>query len=491
MELIVGLVVIGVVLTLLALLATGVPVAFALAVAGALGIFVFSGSDIASSTLANLPYRSTANAALVIIPMFVLMGILAEKARIAEDVFLIGHRLLRRFPGGLALASLFACAAFGAVSGSSVATAATIGRMSIGQMQKYGYSTAFAAGVVAAGGTLSFLIPPSIVLVLYALLTGESVGAMLTAGIVPGLLSVLVFGILIITRAKLNPTLVGGMPRAARVLTGASVTTATASASAPITATTRPGRRSGSADLASGTDFVEDEVDLEFADMAEKRKGYAGALKIALLFTVVIGGIYFGILTATESAAIGAVLALIMLLADGFRVGRKTLLVNIKESLSEAASLSSFIFAILIGASIFTYFLVSAGVPSGFAKWVISLDPPPALVVLLLLALMIPLGMFLDSLSVLLIVVPLAYPVVTALGYDGVWFGILMIKMIELGLITPPVGMNAFVLAGTKGVTLEDAFRGIFWFIPTEIIIVLILFSFPDLVTWLPSLMRD
>ena len=488
MELIVGLVVLGAVLMLLALLATGVPVAFALAVAGALGIFVFSGSDIASSTLANLPYRSTANAALVIIPMFVLMGILAEKARIAEDVFLIGHRLLKRFPGGLALASLFACAAFGAVSGSSVATAATIGRMSIGQMQKYGYSTAFAAGVVAAGGTLSFLIPPSIVLVLYALLTGESVGAMLTAGIIPGMLSVLVFAILIISRAKLNPTLVGGMPRAARALAETSVKTVTTSAS--VSATTGAIRKSGSAAGAVGGDFVEDEVDQEFADMAEKRKGYAGALKIALLFTVVIGGIYFGILTATESAAIGAVLALIMLLADGFRVGRKTLLVNIKESLSEAASLSSFIFAILIGASIFTYFLVSAGVPSGFTKWILSMDPPPALVVLLLLVLMIPLGMFLDSLSVLLIVVPLAYPVVTALGYDGVWFGILMVKMVELGLITPPVGMNAFVLAGTKGVTLEDAFRGIFWFIPTEIVIVLILFSFPDLVTWLPSLMR-
>lgn len=485
MELIVTVVVLGAVLILLALLATGVPVAFALAVAGSLGILVFSGSEVASSTLANLPYRSTASATLVIIPMFVLMGILAEKARIAEDVFLIGHRLLRRFPGGLALASLFACAAFGAVSGSSVATAATIGRMSIGQMQKYGYSTSFAAGVVAAGGTLSFLIPPSIVLVLYALLTGESVGAMLTAGIVPGLLSVLVFAILIIARAKLKPSLVGGLPRAAQALVGAEEQ----SFSTHDSSTTRNGTNSAIA-AGGGGDFLEDEVDQEFAEMAEKRKGYAGAIKIAILFSVVIGGIYFGILTATESAAIGAVLALIMLLMDGFRVGPKKLIVNIRESLSEAASLSSFIFAILIGASIFTYFLVSAGVPSGFAKWVIALDPPPALVVLLLLALMIPLGMFLDSLSVLLIVVPLAYPVVTLLGYDGVWFGILMVKMVELGLITPPVGMNVFVLAGTKGVTLEEAFRGILWFIPTEIVIVLILFTFPDLVTWLPNLMR-
>lgn len=488
MSLTISLVVIGAVLILLALLATGIPVAFALAVAGALGIFVLSGSDVASSTLANLPYSSTANAALVIIPMFVLMGILAEKARIAEDVFLIGHRLLRRFPGGLALASLFACAAFGAVSGSSVATAATIGRMSIGQMQKYGYSTSFAAGVVAAGGTLSFLIPPSIVLVLYALLTGESVGAMLTAGIIPGFVSVIVMGALIITRAKLKPQLVGGTPRAVRLLAEVGANEqAKRTAVGAVATVNRTGR--GNGDI-GGNEFVEDEVDQEFAEMEEKRKGYAGAAKIAVLFTVVIGGIYFGLLTATESAAVGALIALVMLLFDGFRVGRKQLVTNVKESLSEAASVSSFIFAILVGASIFTYFLVSAEVPSSFAKWVIALDPPPALVVALLLALMIPLGMFLDSLSVLLIVVPLAYPVVTALGYDGVWFGILMIKMVELGLITPPVGMNAFVLAGTKGVTLEDAFRGIAWFVPTDILIVVILFAFPDLVTWLPSLMR-
>lgn len=479
MEPIVLLVIAGAVVMLLALLSTGIPVAFALATTGALGLFVLSGSSIASSTLGNLPYQSTAKVTLVVIPMFVLMGVLAEKARIAEDVFVLGHRMLRRFPGGLALASLFACAAFGAVSGSSVATTATIGRMSIGQMQKYGYSTAFAAGVVAAGGTLSFLIPPSIVLVVYALLTGESVGKMLTAGIVPGIITVIVFATLIIGRSMLNPELVGLAPRQRAKAVLASV-------SAP-----SEGDRSEHATVgASGGTIPADADDRLFEQMSEKRKGYAGAFKIAVLFTIVIGGIYTGILTATESAAIGATTAFIMLLLDGFRLGRRQLLVTIRESFSEAASVSSFIFAILIGASIFTFFLVSAGAPSAFASWVIDLDPPPQLVVLLLLALMIPLGMFLDSLSILLIVVPLAYPVVTQLGFDGIWFGILMIKLIELGLITPPVGMNVFVLAGTKGVTLEDAFRGIIWFIPTEIVIVLILFTFPELVTWLPNLIR-
>lgn len=479
MEPIVLLVVMAAVLVLLALLATGIPVAFALAATGALGLLVLSGSDIAASTLANLPYQSVAQVTLVVIPMFVLMGVIAEKARIAEDVFLLGHRLLRRLPGGLALASLFACAAFGAVSGSSVATTATIGRMSIGQMRKYGYSTSFAAGVVAAGGTLSFLIPPSIVLVVYALLTSNSVGAMLSAGIIPAIVTVTIFGLLIVVRAKLKPELVGSPRSAARI--SERVKEAVGGREQSTTSGSR----------AIGTELPERDADGEsFEHMAEKRKGYAGALKIVVLFTIVVGGIYAGILTATESAAVGATTALIMLLWDGFRLGRRKLLAALRDSLSEAASLSSFIFAILIGASIFTYFLVSARVPSAFADWVIGLDPPPYLVVLLMLALMIPLGMFLDSLSILLIVVPLAYPVIDQLGFDGIWFGILMIKMIELGLITPPVGMNVFVLAGTKGVTLESAFKGVIWFIPTEIVIVLILFSFPELVTWLPSTMQ-
>ncbi|WP_344336705.1 TRAP transporter large permease [Brevibacterium salitolerans] len=479
MEPIILLVVVAAIVILLALLAAGIPVAFALAVSGALGLFVLSGSSTASSALASLPYQSTAKVALVVIPMFVLMGVLAEKARIAEDVFLLGHRLLRRLPGGLALASLFACAAFGAVSGSSVATTATIGRMSIAQMQKYGYSTSFAAGVVAAGGTLSFLIPPSIVLVVYALLTGESVGATLSAGIIPGIITVIVFGLLILVRAKLKPSLVSGnVP----VLTGAAAAGRTAVAeAAPTSAAASPGGESTHpADPDDPTDAM----------LAEKRKGYAGALKIALLFTIVIGGIYSGVLTATESAAFGAATALVMLLLDGFRQGRSALIVSIRESFSEAASVSSFIFGILIGATVFTYFLVSAGVPTQFATWVISLNPSPALVVILLLALMIPLGMFLDSLSVLLIVIPIAYPLVTGLGYDGIWFGILIIKMVELGLITPPVGMNVFVLAGTRGVTVANAFRGVAWFVPAELLVVSILFTFPDLVTWLPSTIR-
>lgn len=443
-ELIVGVAL----LILLALLASGVPVAFSLAAAGCMGLVLLRGPDITQSTLGSLPYQSTARTTLVVIPMFILMGVLAAHARVAEDVFRLSHRLLRRLPGGLGLASIAACAGFGAVSGSSVATTATVGRVAIVEMRRYGYSSAFAAGIVAAAGTLSVLIPPSIVLVLYGIITGESIGALLTAGIIPGIISTAAFMTLVVVRARLRPELAGGNRDAE----------------------------------------AEDEPNLD-PQAPAVGKGYAGLLKITLLFSIVIGGIYAGFFTATEAAALGALAALIMLLADVFRVGPRALALRLRDSLAETASVTSFIFAVLVGASLFTFFLVSAGVPSDFARWTLSLPVEPVVIVIVLLLIMIPLGMFLDPISIMLIVLPLAYPVITELGYDGIWFAILTVKMIEIGLISPPVGLNVYVLAGTPGVRMEDAFRGIAWFLPVELATTTLLFLVPDLVTWLPSLL--
>lgn len=439
-ELIVGVAV----LILLALLAAGVPVAFSLAASACMGLVLLRGPDITASTLGSLPYQSTAKTTLVVIPMFILMGVLAANARVAEDVFRLSHRLLRRLPGGLGLASIAACAGFGAVSGSSVATTATVGRVAIGEMRRYGYSSAFAAGIVAAAGTLSVLIPPSIVLVLYGIITGESIGALLAAGIIPGAISAAAFMALVVVRARLRPELAGG-------------------------------NRTVEADLDTGA--------------PAPGKGYAGLLKITVLFVIVIGGIYAGLFTATEAAALGALAALVMLLADVFRLGLRSLAVKIRDSLAEAASVTSFIFAILIGASLFTFFLVSAGVPNSFARWALELPVPPVIIVIVVLLIMVPLGMFLDPISIMLIVLPLAYPVITGLGYDGIWFAILTVKMIEIGLISPPVGLNVYVLAGTPGVRMQDAFRGIAWFLPVELATTTLLFLVPDLVTWLPSLL--
>jgi tripartite ATP-independent transporter DctM subunit len=442
---------------LLVLLMSSVPVAFALATSGVLGIVLLRGSQITSSTLGTVPYQSTARFTLIVIPMFILMGLLASYGRVAEDTFRVSNRLLRRLPGGLALASIAACAGFGAVSGSSIATAATVGRLSVQEMRRHGYDTAFAAGVVGAAGTLGVLIPPSIILVLYGIITGESIRALLTAGIIPGLLSGVIYAAVVIYRVRRNPKL---------VRTPAFAATVAASGEDP-------------SDPASGVSDMD----------ASQSKGYGGLVKIAILFTIVMGGLYAGIFTATEAAAMGAAAAFIMLLFDVMRVGPRALLRNLGNSLAETASVTSFIFAILVGASIFTFFLVSAGVPSSFTQWVLGMEIAPLAIVGVLLLIMVPLGMFLDPVSIMLIVLPLAYPVVDELGFSGIWFGILVVKTIEIGLITPPVGINAYIISGAADVSVEDAFKGILWFLPADVATTLLLFFVPAITLWLPSYM--
>ena len=432
------LIVLGVLLVLLAL---EVPVAFSLIGSGTLGLVLLRGPQVAGATLASIPFQAAASYTLSVVPMFILMGMLAMHGRVAEDLFRLAHRLFRGVRGGAAVATVATCAGFAAVCGSSVATAATVGRLTIDEMRRYGHQPEFAAAVVASAGTLGILIPPSIVLVLFGIITNESIGRLLIAGVVPGLLSavVLSLGILVLDRL--------GYGRAS-----------------PEGAVEDPPRPAGDGQRSSG-----------------------GVWRLGLLFVVVIGGIYSGIVTATEAAAIGALAALLMVI---YRVVRErtALWPVLADALRGTASVTSMVFGVVVGASILSYFLVMAGVPTAFTRWVLGLDLPPHLLVLLLLLALVPLGMFLDGVSILLITVPLTYPVVKQLGFDGVWYAILVVKMIELGLITPPVGVNAFVVANcVKDTSLARVFRAISAFIVLDLIIFLILFAYPPLVTWLPS----
>lgn len=422
-----------------------VPIAWSLAGAGTLGIILLRGTGAAGSALAALPYQSSSSFVLTIVPMYILMGMFAKHGRIAEDVYAAAHKLLRRVPGSLGIATIAACAGFGAVSGSSVATVATIGKMSISEMRRYGYDARLATGIVGAAGTLAVLIPPSIVLVLYAALTGESVGFLLAAGIVPGALSAVLYSAFVSGRIMLNPKLTQVPPPP--------------------------------------------EMLAKKAEALERAgKGFAGLVKMAILFTVVIGGIYTGVVTATESAALGAVVAFGMLVLSHRREMRQLGSI-IAEALREAVSITSTVFAIFFGAVLFTYFFVSAGVPSKLANALLGLDWSPHLIVAIILLATIPLGMFLDGLSILLIIVPLAYPVITAFGFSGAWFGILMVKTIEIGLVTPPVGVNAYmVAAAADGVRVETVFRGLAPFVVIDALTLAILFAFPAITTWLPSL---
>lgn len=428
---------------LFVLLAVRAPVALALLVAGAAGLWMMDGFALAEITLTRRSYEATGRYVLVVIPFFLAMGVLVKEGGIAEDLFTIGQRLFRKVPGGLAVATIFACSAFSAICGSSVATVASIGRIAIQEMRKLGYRVSVAAGAVGASGTLGVMIPPSIVLVLYGIVTGESIGRLLIAGIVPGVLSAVLYSAAVIIRAKARPALFAD--------------------SRPSTVAVR--------------------------EQPLAKLPYRSVVETSILVIIVMGGIYTGMTTVVEAASLGAGVALVILLLR--RAGSVSRFRKLRNSLLETTQLNAMIFLLLVGSGVFSYMLVSAGIPRDVAGFVGSFDVSPALLVIALLLLLIPLGMFLDPISMLLIAVPLTYPIaVTELGFDGIWYGILVVKMTELALITPPLGLNAFVIAGvSKDVSVEDAFAGSLWYVPVDVAVIALLFAFPGIVLWLPNLM--
>lgn len=438
------------VIMLAALLAARVPVAFALIASGVTGVWLLQGSSIAASVLARLPYETPSRYVLVIVPMFIAMGVFAKHGTIATDGFAIAARLLRRVPGGLAVATVFASAGFASVSGSSVATVAALGPISVREMRTHGYDKTMSIGVIAVAGTLGVLIPPSVALVLMGIVTGESIGLLLIAGIVPGIVSALAYVVLIVVRALRRPDRMG------------------VGFEAPVETEVGQGRR---------------------------RLWSLG--KIGVLFTIVVGSIYFGVASTTEAAAIGAFITLVFFVGETLRqksVGTRPDRTRTRAGLlggavGEATRLTGMAFALLIGGSVLTYLLVAARVPSNLATFVAEIAAPELVIIAILLLAFVPLGMFLDPLSIILVAVPIAHPVATSVGADGIWFSILVVKMIEIGLITPPFGINAYVVAGVaKDVSVTDAFRAVLWFLPADILTIILLFTFPELVTWLPSM---
>lgn len=415
------------------LLVSEVPIALVLALAGAVGILLTRGFDVTTSAMGNVPFTAVANYSLSIVPMYILVGVFAVFARIAEHVYTVADRLLVRIRGGLGVATISACAGFAAVTGSSVATAATIGRLAIDEMRKRGYTDTLATGIVAASGTLGILIPPSIILAIYGILTRESIALLLLAGIVPGVMSAIIYTGYVMLKG-----------------------------------TSRP--------------------DGEGPKKSLRDLPWRGVVRVAIIFTLVMAGVYTGWFTVTESGALGAFFALIMMLVELRKEGLRRVIEVVKAAFLEVAAVTSMSFFIFIGSSIFTFYLVSAGIPTEFLRWVTGIQAEPLLIVAVLLIVLIPMGMALDSLSILVIFVPLAYPAITSLGFDGIWFAILVVKFIELGQITPPVGINAYVVAGVSGIRPERVFRGIWPFAGLDVATAALLFAFPAIVLWLPNL---
>ena len=419
---------------LFVLLAGGMPIGFAMGLSAFIGTLLLIDAGAALALLGQTAYETALSYDLSVIPMFVLMGFIAGEAGLNESLYRACNAWLGHRRGGLALATIGGCGAFAAICGSSLATAATMAQIALPEMRRYKYADELATGAVAAGGTIGILIPPSVIMVIYGLLTETSISALFLAGIIPGLLTVAGFMAAISVMTRLNPSL---GPPALRI------------------------------------------------PMRQRFLALRSVWGTAALFLVVIGGLYVGIFSPTEAASIGAVGAFILGL-----INRKSPRQLLATTLIDTVKTTAMIFTVLIGAILFNNFLVLASVPTLVSDWIGGLPLGKTAILIVIIGMYFVLGCLLNSLAMILLTIPIVFPIVKALGYDPVWFGIIMVMVVELGLITPPIGMNVFVIKGiTKDIPLETIFRGVTPFIIAQIILIAVLIVFPSIALWLPSTM--
>ncbi len=420
------------VVILFSLLLAGVWIAVGLGMVGILGLLVIDPSTIRG--VGVIAWDTLDSFVLTAVPLFLFMGTIILHSGISSRFYKGLSKWLDHVPGSLAHSNILACSIFAAISGSSVATAAAIGAIAIPEMEDRGYNRSLTYGSLAAGGTLGILIPPSIVFILYGAIIGESVGRLFIAGVIPGVLTSALFAFYIGIRTIINPLLV---PRG------------------EIRAT-----------------------------WSERLRGLMDVLPIFMLMFMVLGGIYFGLVTPTEAAAMGVVGALLIALIYR-RLNWKVL----KDSLHDAIKTNSMILFIVVGAQIMSYTLVTAGIPRALVALITSFQVKPAVIFSFLCLMYLVLGCFMDAISLMLLTLPVVFPVMMALGYDPVWFGVVLVLLLEIGLITPPVGMNLFVIQGLARQPLGIVAWGAFPFVILMLIMVAILALYPQLALWLPSKM--
>ena len=418
------------VILLLVLLVIGVPIGFAMAFTGVVGLWVVEGAGPAMAHAALIPWEHWRDFIFVTIPLFVLMGQLFYHGGLARDLYQGLRKWVGWVPGGLAISSVFACGGFGAVTGSSIATVATMGTIVMPEMRRYGYDTRLATGTLAASGTLGILIPPSLIFIFYGVMTETSIGALFVAGIVPGIVTALMFSAIILARCMRDPSLGPRGPTA--------------------------GRR-------------------------ERLLALGQFGPVAGLFVLIIGGIYAGIFTPTEAAGIGC--AGVVLIA-GFR--RRLNLTAIIAALRAAVLISAMIFTIIVGGYMVARFLAVTGLTDTLVELITAAQLGRIGFLLLLVALYFVLGAMLDVLGMLVLTIPFVFPVVSELGVDPIWFGVFVVVMAELALITPPIGANVFVMRRVApDVPMEDIFRGVLPFVFGELAVLALLILFPEMALWL------
>lgn len=452
------------------------PVAAALLTASITGLVLNVGTERTAATLGSAAYQATGSYSLVVVPMFILMGVFVANAGILSNIFDFAARVTRRLPGGLGIATVLSAAGFSAVTGSSAAAVVTLGRMCVSEMTRHGYRVAHAASIVAASGTLGVLIPPSIVLVIYGILTNESVGQLLLAAVIPGILTAVAYiTTVMLVSSRENKKAAAELVPAGGVAVGVS-------GDRELTSTPASGGGTGDRDVAE-TQGQSSERGKSFISGRE----IEAILYIALIAGAVLGGIYGGVFTETEAGAVGALLALGVLLIRG-RQTESGVWKGLVSALQETAANTAMLIALIIAGSVFTLFLVTTRVPQDLTTWIVQLEMNRFVVIAIILFVLLILGALIDGMSILLLTMPLTYPIVTSLGFDGLWYGILAVKMIEIGLLTPPFGLNVFMISGVvKKAKVESVFRGVVPFILAELTVVLLIVIFPEIVTWLPS----
>lgn len=412
---------------------SGMPIGGAMTLIGVAGFAYLTDLEAAYGILKTVPYATFASYNFSIVPLFILMGAFVFKSGLGSDIFDTIYKWVGHFRGGIAQTTVIACACFAAISGSSLATAATLGAVSLPEMKKYKYDDSLATGSIAAGGSIGILIPPSVVLIIYGFIAEQSIGKLFLAGFIPGIMEAFFYLITIWILTTAKPT------------------------SGP-----------------KGPRFT----------MRERFRSLRKTWEVLILFLVVIGGIYAGIFTPTEAAGVGAFGAFF------FTLARKKLTREVfKDSLLQTCSTSGMIFLILMGAMIFGYFLTVSQVPSAIAELATGLNVSRYVILIAILVVTLALGCVMDSLAIILLTVPVFYPVIVQLGFDPIWFGILVVRVTEMGLITPPVGLNVFIIKGISGAPIQTVFKGVLPFLFADAVQVAILIMVPQIIMFLPDLM--
>jgi tripartite ATP-independent transporter DctM subunit len=415
------------------LLAASLPVAFTMAIVGFAGFAFIVNPHAATAMITTELYETFTQYSLTVIPMFVFMGQIAFHAGISRRLFDAAYHWLGHMPGGLAISTVGACTAFGAICGSGPATAATMAAVALPEMKRYKYNPQLSCGAVAAGGSLGMLIPPSVVFIVYAILTEQSIGKLFIAGIIPGLLMALLFSLTIYIQCKIKPDMGPAGPA---------------------------------------------------MSWSSKFLSLFGVGETLILFCVVIGGMFAGFFTPTEAAAIGALGSVVIAAA------RKQLTLKmLTQSLKETVRTSCMVMIIVTGAAIFGRFLAITRIPFELATWLANLPLPGWMVMLMIILFFLLAGCFIDALALVMLTIPIFYPVVIELGYDPIWFGVIIVVVTQMGVITPPVGVNVYVVSGIeRDVSLQTIFRGSMPFLAAMILLAILFVIFPKLCTFLPNL---